>query len=32
MMDAFGIIGHKQTWEGMIDAVSSYLTQVFEMR
>ena len=29
MMDACGLIGHQQTWNGLIDAMETYLNRVF---
>ena len=29
MMDACGLIGHKRTWTGMVDATEAYLLKVF---
>ena len=31
MMDAFNLIGHKQTWLGMVAASCDYLTRTFEL-
>ena len=31
MMDACGLIGHKATWLGMVDAVEVYLRKAFDL-
>jgi len=31
MMDALGLIGHKRTWVGMLDATEAFLREVFEL-
>ena len=31
MMDACGLIGHKATWLGMVDAVEAYLRKAFDL-
>ena len=31
MMDSFGLIGHKHTWQRMADATQAYLQNVFSL-